>query len=183
MIERVFTRPQNVLRSFFGLGPSQIGLLDTILPTIDVDNYAVSFQEQQLLTVTGAVVAPGASQNLQLTLPRTGYWLIDHVGVSSTGPVTSGSIANLTLGILYQRGNVTAFLGLLDGERTLTKVGAFQEMLGVRLRPALVLFFLPNALGQIGDQIVASFNAPGANVGNVQLTITALARQLELAQV
>lgn len=178
--ERTFTRPQNVVRSFFGMGPAQLGALDTIVPVIDVDNYAQSFQEQQIIQQSGAALAPGASQLINLALPRPGYWLIDQACIFTTGPAASGSII-VTLGVTLNRAGTQVQFGLLDGERTMTKAGVVTTMLGVRFRPALVLFQIPGAA--FNDVLTASVLNAAGSVGNVVVAIAALTRQLELAQV
>lgn len=176
MLERTFTRPQNALRSFFGLGPAQFTSLDTALPVIEVGNLAQSHQEQNILTNVSAAVAPGAAASVTISLPRNGFWLLDWIGLTTTGPATSGSVV-VDLFAVLQRSGISAEMGLLDGERTITKKGAVICHLGVLFRPALVLVQSPSVADVVGAVV---FNA-AASVGNATVTVLGAFRALEIA--
>src|SRR6266436_1042349 len=85
-MNRTFNRPENLLRSYLGLGPSQMDMTDVIVPTLDISQLLTSNQDQQISGQQSAALAPGASTNLQFTPPFTGYWLLDFIGVETEGP-------------------------------------------------------------------------------------------------
>jgi len=176
---RGFTRPQNLLRSFFGLGPGQLALEDLILPTLDVQNLSISYQEQQIVTATSAAIAPGAAGTIILSMPRDGYWLLDHLTIQTSGPATSGVVIIMSLALILTRSGVAVSFGLFDGERTLTRGFGSAINLGIRFSPAVVLFDLPAVAP---DQVAAIMQNPAASVGNATITISALVRQLELVK-
>lgn len=174
---RGFTRPQNVLRSYFGLGPAQIRAEDEIALTLDVAHLATSYQEQESITTTSGAIAPGATTVLSQSLPRRGYWLIDHVSFSSAGPVTSGFLRLAACFELDRAGNTREF-GLFDGERILTRQGGQNVNFGIRYVPPVVLFETP----EITDRIRCQMTNDSSSVGTAAVTIIVLCRQIELGE-
>lgn len=175
---RTYIRPQNELRSFFGLGPAEISAVDEIRPVVEVGSF-VSYQEQQIIAST-TNPAPGASTTLIPALPRPGYWLLDHVGIRSAGPTTSG-FGNVSPFFRLQRAGAEQAFGLIERDlpyfQFVTTTG-IEQFWGMRFSPPALLFL--NA--QISDLVgVNVFNA-SSSVGSMLVTLVLLARQLELVK-
>ena len=79
MFERLISRPQGLLRSWFGLGPSQFTAADMILPTYDVDALMRGPQDTIIRTGSALNVVPGTVGIAIITLPARGNYLLDAV--------------------------------------------------------------------------------------------------------
>jgi hypothetical protein len=171
-----FSRPQNVLRSFFGLGPQQLGFNGQASPVVDITHLLPSTQDQEQFSAVSAVTAPGAAGTAVLNLPRVGYWLIDWVHLESGGPATSGSIDAWPY-FTMNRGGLVNIMGISDHVIVWTK-SASTFRLGWRFEKPVVLVFPRTG---VADSIQCNFANIAGSVGNASMNISALARQLELS--
>jgi len=175
-----YIRPQNLLRSWFGLGPSQLEAGEFIHPTIDVGWLSTSLQEQQILSQQLGPIAPGAGSTATLSWPKKGYWLVDWITAYTSGPATSG-FTRMQIFALLTRGPVAGSftLGAPDFVQQLPDRGSLFNAVGYRFNPPMVMFALPG----INDDV---FQIEGQNdttsVGNADFFINVLCRQLELVK-
>jgi len=176
-MERLITRPQSLLRSFFGLGPDQFSLLDTIIPTLDVDVLMRSVADCQVLLATSAPIAPGARGNATVSMPAQGTWLVHAVSLDSSGPATSG---NIRMGAAVQFDTdiwaVGGIFSLFDKFDSLPKMGVDLNVIGKWFDRPLILH--RDRPGNADAVIGILFNE-AASVGNATVRCHVLARQLE----
>jgi len=175
---RGFTRPQNLLRAFFGLGPEQFSLEDVIFPTIDVDHLMRSSSDTTILQNATAATAPGASANVSLALPADGAWLIHAVSVQSAGPATSGSFRmSANFGLDEDNWDVVggANIGIFDNFDLWARVGGVVVSKAKWFDKPPVLY----SRGGDSDLINGHILNDAASVGNAVLTLMVMARQLE----
>jgi hypothetical protein len=178
--ERLFTRAQSLLRSFFGLGPSQFSLSDTIVPTIDVDMLMRSSLDLQLTTATSAAIAPGSITTTGLPLPiGSGMFQLMHLSLDTQGPATSGTFR---MGANSQHNQaiwgINASMSLIDTEILYTKIGvpAATQRRSARFdKPPI---FNQRAAGGSDTLLFSGIN-DAASVGNMTVTATAMWRIAE----
>lgn len=174
---RIFTRPQSVLRGFFGLGPAQVESVDLVHPTLDVEHLLRSNEDVQVVSTVSAVIAPGTSGATQFNVPAEGPWLIHGVSISTSGPATSGSFrmdAHFVLNSWVP--GLQTFFGVFPAEPVLTlKFTADRTCKGKWFDKPVILY----AIGVNIDGVRGVLFNDAASVGNATLQLTVLARQLE----
>jgi hypothetical protein len=174
---RLITRPQNLIRAFFGLGPDQFRLEETIVPVVDVEAFMRSNQDSQIITGVSAAIVPGARGSVEVSMPSTGSWLLHHVTVESTGPATTGnfrmmSVVNLKTAFWAIATNLAVF----DKFDSLPRIAGSAVHLGRFFDKPVVMY--RNAAG-VSDSIFAELFNEAASVGNATITVYAMVRPLE----
>lgn len=163
---RPFQRVQSLLRGFFGLGPDQFDLLDTILPVIDVDLLLQPTSEVILVQGNVAALVPGTGATITLSPPSAGTWLLDSWGLDSSGPATSGAFTYWGYRSFNTvvHGGQNANLGFLPSSQVVNKLGVMTQVLGQPLAKPLLLSRLANG---VSDSISFGIFNGAASVGNM----------------
>lgn len=172
-----FTRAQSNVRSLFGLGNAQLAGIDEVVrPVFDVNWALIHPQEQEVLTVVVAGVAPGANGLASGAPAGTGIFLVDFISLNTVGPVTSGSVT-VNAAISRTRGATAGIQeALFDGERVLNRIAGANSIIGRSFLPPLLMFNTPNSSDSLN---ISLFNA-AASVGNASLTAQMVFRRFPL---
>jgi hypothetical protein len=174
---RLITRPQSLIRAFFGLGPDQFSLQDVIAPTFDVDMLMRSNQDTQVISGESAAIGAGAFGEVQITPPSAGTWLLHAVGLTSAGPATSGTF-RMTVGIDLNSGIWPggARIAVADKYDALPRPPSGSVRLGWWFRTPITLIRLP--VGTT-DLVIGGLFNEAASVGNATVTVAALLRPVQ----
>lgn len=177
MIERLITRSQAILRAYWGLGPDQFNLVDTLIPTIDSDHFLRGPEDTLILSGTVGGVAPGAGSTVSLNLPAAAAsYFLDAVSWNSTGPATSGNWRAQPR--ITRTGNiwgVAADIALTERCDLIPKLAGLSTYFS--FFPAKPILLLSNGLNT--DGIGVTFFNDAGSVGNMSLVAYAVLRPME----
>jgi hypothetical protein len=177
-MQRLVTRAQGILRSFWGLGPAQFTVEDNIAPVFDVDQLMRGPQDATILFQSLAAVAPGAQGLINHTMPTAGNWQLLAFAWDTTGPATSGTFhvsvyAQLSGNLWARSGN----FALYDTSLAISRPVPASIARGGRFLDKPVL--LVRDRGANSDVVSFDFTNDAGAVGNMTLNSYLLLRQSE----